>query len=76
MRLRYSKEADALYIRFRDGEVDHSQEITEDLILDYDLDGSLLAIEVLFASEKTNVEEMIFQTFKTVTLEKSFTPQN
>jgi len=50
MRVRYDEEADALYIRLREGQYDESDEIREGFILDYDADGHIIGIEILEAS--------------------------
>lgn len=50
MRVRYDEEADALYIRLRKGEYYESDEIQEGFILDYDIDGNIISIEILEAS--------------------------
>ena len=50
MKVRYDEEADALYIRLRKGEYYESDEIQEGFILDYDIDGNIIGIEILEAS--------------------------
>ncbi|MCD5412139.1 MAG: DUF2283 domain-containing protein [Thermodesulfovibrionales bacterium] len=50
MKVRYDEEADALYIRLRKGEYYESDEIQEGFILDYDIDGNIISIEILEAS--------------------------
>jgi len=50
MRVRYDEEADALYIRLREGQYEESDEIREGFILDYDADGRIIGIEILEAS--------------------------
>ncbi len=70
MRIRYSKEADALYIRLRETEIGNSDEINQDMIVDYDHDGNVVAIEILDASEKTDIRQLIIQAFEEVTLER------
>ncbi|MCL0083701.1 DUF2283 domain-containing protein [Thermodesulfovibrionales bacterium] len=50
MKVRYDEEADALYIRLRKGEYYESDEIQEGFILDYDIDGNVIGIEILEAS--------------------------
>ena len=69
MRIRYSKEADALYIRLKETEIGNSDEINEDIIIDYDRDGNVVAIEILSASEKTDIHQLIIQAFEEVMLE-------
>ncbi|MCD6552203.1 DUF2283 domain-containing protein [Thermotoga sp.] len=69
MKIRYSKEADALYIRFNDREIDSSDEILEDVIVDFDKDGNIVAIEILSASEKADIKEILIQAFDRVQVE-------
>ena len=52
MRLRYDPEADALYIRFQEGEVGETDEVFPGVMLDVDNNGNLLGLEVLNASSK------------------------
>ena len=70
MRINYSKEADAFYLRFNDNQIVDSDEVSRDIIIDYDANEEIVAIEVLFASEKANVEELIIQAFNRVMVEK------
>lgn len=69
MRIRYSQEADALYIRLKETKIEDTDEVSEDLIIDYDMDGSVVGIEVLAASEKADMEQLIIQAFKKVMVE-------
>jgi len=50
MRVRYDEEADVLYIKFREGEYHESDEIKDGFILDYDVNGNIIGIEILDAS--------------------------
>lgn len=51
MRITYDAEADAMYIKFRETEVDHTQEINENTIIDFDKDGQVIGVEILFVRE-------------------------
>ena len=51
MKIKYDKEADAVYVHFKDGEVAESDEIKDGLIIDYDEEGNPLAIEILNAKD-------------------------
>lgn len=65
MQVTYSKQADALYIRFGEdgeGKVARTEELQPDLLLDYDHDGRLYGIEVLDLSARVPSEGLkIFQ---------------
>jgi uncharacterized protein YuzE len=58
MRIRYDPSVDILYIRLRDGAIGESDEITPEIIADYDNDGKLMGIEILDASEVLGGKEM------------------
>lgn len=51
MRIKYDKEADVIYLRFREGKIAESDEIKEGMIVDYDAKGRPLAIEILNAKD-------------------------
>ena len=58
MKITYDKEADALYIRFREGKFDHNDEPAEGIILDIDPRGEVLGIEILDVSRRTSLREL------------------
>ena len=66
MRIHYSHEADALYIRLKETDIENSDQVTEDIIMDFDKDGNVIAIEILSASEKVDTEQLIIQAFEKV----------
>ena len=49
MKLNYDDKADALYVRFSDERVTESEEARPGLVLDFDRDGHIVAIELLDA---------------------------
>jgi len=51
MKTIYDSEADALYVRFSDASVFESEEVADGVVLDFDANGRLVAIEVLDASK-------------------------
>ena len=63
MKIEYSKDADALYITLNDNDVEESDEITEDIIMDYDKDGNVVGIEILWASEKADISQILIRSF-------------
>lgn len=58
MKIRYDPRVDALYIRLRDGDIEESDEVSQGVIMDYDLNGQLMAIEILDASSVLGGHEM------------------
>ncbi len=73
MRIHYSQEADVLYIRLKENVVDNTDEITEDIIMDYDRKGNVIAIEILSASKKADIHQLIIQAFDRVMVERPVT---
>jgi uncharacterized protein YuzE len=69
MRMHYSKEADAMYIRLKESKIVDSDEVSEDIIMDYDESGSVVGIEILSVSEKADIEQLIIQSFDRVMVE-------
>ena len=47
MRVKYDIETDSLTITLREGEYQESDEISPGVIVDYDINGNLYAIEIL-----------------------------
>ena len=63
MKIRYDSEADAMYIKFREGEYEISEEIREGVIIDLDKKNEIIGIEILDAKERltpSSVAEMSF----------------
>ncbi len=52
MEIRLDQKADALYIKFQDGKFAKNKKIDEDTIIDLDLKGRILGIEMLNVSKK------------------------
>lgn len=52
MEIRYDKEADAMYIRFRKGTFAKNRKIDDFTIMDFDVAGKLLGIELLDVSKR------------------------
>ena len=51
MKVTYDKEVDVLRILLSDREIAESDEARADVILDYDLDGNVVGMEILNASK-------------------------
>ena len=52
MKIHYDQKADALYLRFADAEVEESQEVLPNVVVDYDSEDRIVAIEILDASTR------------------------
>jgi uncharacterized protein YuzE len=52
MKVKYDKEVDILYITFSEKKIKESDEGKHGVIIDYDKEGSIVAIEVLDASKR------------------------
>ena len=52
MRIEYSRDADALYVYFRQVPVAHSRELGKDVLVDFGEDGEIVGVEVLGAKKK------------------------
>jgi uncharacterized protein YuzE len=54
MKIEYDQQADAMYIRLRAGSVAESDEVRQGLVLDFDVEGQVLGIEILDVSKRTD----------------------
>ena len=61
MKIRYSKDVDALYITLKDTDIIESDEVSDGVIVDYDIDGNEVGIEILWVSEKADINQIIIQ---------------
>ena len=52
MKTLYDPDVDALYVRFADAPVIESEEVSAGVVLDYDAEGRIVAIELLDASKQ------------------------
>ena len=52
MKIKYDKEADAMYIELQEGEFDTNKKVDRETIIDLDKEGNMLGIEILNASDK------------------------
>ncbi|KKR79887.1 MAG: hypothetical protein UU24_C0001G0046 [Candidatus Nomurabacteria bacterium GW2011_GWA2_40_9] len=57
MKISYDKEADALNIVLKTGQVDKTVEISSEIFLDLDKKGNPLYLEIIGASEKTGKKD-------------------
>ena len=59
MKLNYYAETDSLYIDLSSKTSTESKEVSEGVVLDYDIDGNLVGIDIDNASKKLNLRELI-----------------
>ena len=52
MRMTVDKEADALYIRFDEAKIVESEEVSDGIILDFDAQGRVVGLEMLYVRER------------------------
>ena len=52
MEISYDKEADAMYIEFREGDFGRNKKIDDFTIIDFDKEGNILGIELLEVSKR------------------------
>ena len=59
MKIEYSKEADAIYVYFKEDFVAKSKEIEDGVIIDFDGKGQLIGIEVLDVSQRFSLADIV-----------------
>ena len=70
MKIEYSKNIDALYIRLREAEIGDSIDIEEGVTVDQDEKGHIVGVEILDASEKMNISDLVNINIENLPLEK------
>lgn len=55
MRIEFDQLADALHVHLAEGDVEKSGEIKPGMILDYDANGNVLGVEVLYVSKRAEL---------------------
>ena len=58
MKIEYSKDADALYVYFREMNVAKTREIEEGVMVDLDEQGHLIGIEIMDVSKRLTPQEL------------------
>jgi uncharacterized protein YuzE len=59
MKLNYYPETDSLYIDLSEKTSVESKEISEGIVLDYDVEGNLVGIDIDNASKKIELKELV-----------------
>lgn len=71
MKIEYSKDVDALYIKLREAKISDSMDIEEGVTIDVDEKGHIIGIEILDASEKIGFSELVNIFIENLPLEKA-----
>ena len=66
MKIKFDKEANAIYIKFKEGKIAESDEIKDGVIIDYDSEGNPLAIEILNAKNIIKGKPEIIGDFSSI----------
>lgn len=75
MKIEYSKGIDALYIRLREAKIVDSKDIEEGVTIDLDEKGHIVGIEILDASERLKLSELVNISIENLPLEKITTSE-
>jgi uncharacterized protein YuzE len=75
MKIEYSKDVDALYVKFREVKIADSMDIEEGVTIDLDENGHIVGIEILDASEKLELSELVNISIENLPIEKVATTQ-
>jgi len=70
LRIEYDKQADALYIQLREASVDDNIDIEEGVTVDLDEKRHIVGIEILDASKKLSLEDLVNITIQNLPVEK------
>jgi uncharacterized protein YuzE len=69
MKIEFSKEADALYVQFREIYVAKSKEIEEGVVIDFDEQGHIVGIEILDVSQRLLPQDLTNISFESLPVE-------
>ena len=70
MKIEYSKSVDTLYIRLREAKIADSRDIEEGVTVDIDENGHIVGLEILDASEKMKISDMVNISIENLPLER------
>ena len=71
MKIEYDREADALYVQFREVHPEDNIDIEEGVTVDLDADGHMIGIEILGASDRFGLESLLNVSILNMPLEKA-----
>ena len=72
MKIEYSKDIDALYIKLSEAKIEDSMDIEEGVTIDLDEGGHIVGIEILDASEKLEMSDIVNISIENIPVEKVF----
>ncbi len=58
MKIEYDQEANALYVTLREAQVASTNEVTDNIVIDMDADGSPIGIEILGVRQLLSPEDL------------------
>lgn len=61
MKIQYFKVTDTLYIEFLPADVSESRDLDEDTVIDFDLQGNIVAMTIEHASNRTDAPNLTFE---------------
>jgi len=64
MNIKYDQSSDAVYIRLKESKYSESDEISNNIILDFDKKGNVIGIEILDASNYLDINELSSMKFE------------
>jgi uncharacterized protein YuzE len=70
LKIEYDKEADALYIQLRDALVEDNIDIEEGITVDLDENRHIVGIEILDASKKLSLRDLVNITIENLPVDK------
>lgn len=70
MKIEYDKEADALYIQLREASVDDNIDIEDGVTVDLDEKKHIVGIEILDASKRLSLKDLVNITIENLPVEK------
>ncbi len=70
MKIEYSKDVDALYIKLREAKITDSVDIEEGVTVDIDEKGHIVGLEILDASEKLDMSDLVNISIENLPLER------
>ena len=70
MKIEYDREADALYVQFREAFVEDNVDVADGVSVDLDKKGCIIGIEILDVSKKLSLQDMVNITVENLPADK------